>query len=119
VRHVCVQGCGSGGTEPALDFKIVADTYDGSRSVTANMIHAFGGNMTDILDLQVSLCAVSMRCLPDPCCSIELRPSLNNSNFCGELGTALQGFSHSSLSTLSGFHDQYPHKPIVSSECCR
>ena len=48
-----LQGCGSGGTEPAFDFKIVADTVDGSRAVTANMIGAFGGNMSDILDLQV------------------------------------------------------------------
>jgi beta-galactosidase/beta-glucuronidase len=48
-------GCGSGGTQPSLDFKITADTYDGSRAVTANTIGGgqAGGNMTQILDLQV------------------------------------------------------------------
>lgn len=32
---------------------MVADSVDGSRAVTANMNGAFGGNMSDILDLQV------------------------------------------------------------------
>ena len=75
-------GC-SPGTQPALDFKIITESVDGSRAVTMNyfLSHVMSTpNATVIIDIQ--------------------------------------GFSHQTRADFIIFHEKYPEKPILATECC-